>query len=117
MQRAVLLAVLSFVFFMTMMFTYYLRHNLLYFLLATAFLIVYLVTMYSFITGKKKSVELFENGLRVGRSSATWPEIVSVDRAGVIAISSSKKLEIAESIYEREALLSRIRTSVAGRVM
>jgi Ca2+/Na+ antiporter len=48
-QRAVFVAVLSFLFFLAMMFAYYLRGSVLYFLLATAFLIVYIVTMISFV--------------------------------------------------------------------
>lgn len=46
-QRAAFLAVLSFLFFMAMMLAYYLRGSVVYFLLATAFLIVYLITMIS----------------------------------------------------------------------
>lgn len=48
-QRAVFIAVLSFLFFLAMMFAYYIRQSALYFLLATAFLIVYLITMISFV--------------------------------------------------------------------
>jgi len=47
-QRAAFVGVISFVFFMTMMFAYYIRGSGLYFLLATAFLIVHLLTMISF---------------------------------------------------------------------
>ena len=48
-QRAVFIVVLSFLFFLAMMFAYYIRQSALYFLLATAFLIVYLITMISFV--------------------------------------------------------------------
>jgi hypothetical protein len=48
-QRAVFIAVLSFLFFLAMMFAYYIRQSVVYFLLATAFLIVYIVTMISFV--------------------------------------------------------------------
>src|SRR5437773_12397915 len=40
-QRAVFIAVLSFLFFLAMMIVFYIRQSMLYFLLATAFLIVY----------------------------------------------------------------------------
>ena len=46
-QRASFVAALSFLFFLAMMFAYYIRQSPLYFLLATAFLIVYIVTMIS----------------------------------------------------------------------
>ncbi len=53
MQRAVFIAVLSFLFFMAMMLAFYLRQSLLYFLLATVFLIVYVITMVSIVRLKK----------------------------------------------------------------
>ena len=55
MQRAVFIAVLSFLFFLTMMFAYYIRQSPLYFLLATAFLIIYLITMVSFVRLRRKA--------------------------------------------------------------
>lgn len=56
-QRAVFIAVLSFLFFLAMMFAYYIRQSALYFLLATAFLIVYLVTMISFVRLRRSGKE------------------------------------------------------------
>ncbi len=52
-QRAAFIAVLSFLFFLGMMLAYYLRGSVLYFLLATAFLIVYIITMISFVRLRK----------------------------------------------------------------
>jgi Ca2+/Na+ antiporter len=111
-QRAVLLAVLSFVFFLTMMFAYYLLQAPIYFLLATAFLVIYLVTMYSFIMGKKKTVEVFENGLRMGKTSAVWSDLEGVDDKGVIELTGEKKLDIPQSLYERETLITNIRSKM-----
>jgi hypothetical protein len=48
-QRAVFIAGLSFLFFLAMMIAFYVRGSMLYFLLATAFLIVYIFTMISFV--------------------------------------------------------------------
>ena len=45
-QRAVFIVILSFVFFLAMMLVYYIRQNVVYFLLASAFLILYLVTLF-----------------------------------------------------------------------
>lgn len=53
-QRAVFIAVLSFMFFLAMMFAFYIRQSVLYFLLATAFLIVYIVTMISFVRMRRR---------------------------------------------------------------
>lgn len=53
-QRVAFIAVLSFLFFLAMMFAYYIRGSLLYFLLATAFLLVYIFTMISFVRLRKR---------------------------------------------------------------
>ena len=52
-QRAVFIAVLSFLFFLAMMVAFYVWGSMLYFLLATGFLIVYIVTMISFVRLRK----------------------------------------------------------------
>ena len=52
-QRAVFIAVLSFMFFLAMMLAFYIRQSMLYFLLATAFLLIYIVTMVSFLRLRK----------------------------------------------------------------
>jgi hypothetical protein len=52
-QRAIFVAVLSFMFFLAMMFAFYIRQSMLYFLLATAFLIVYIVMMVSLLRLRK----------------------------------------------------------------
>jgi len=57
-QRAAFIAVLSFLFFLAMMLAFYIRQSMLYFLLATGFLIVYLVTMVSFVRLRRKSGSL-----------------------------------------------------------
>ncbi len=54
-QRAAFIAVLSFLFFLAMMFAYYIRQSMLYFLLATAFLIIYFVMMFSFVRLRRRS--------------------------------------------------------------
>ena len=103
---------LSLTFFLTMMFAFYLLQGLVYFLLATAFLVIYLVTMYAFFTARKMVVEVFENGLRI------WEKDVSIVRcrecgctAGVIHLLDGEKIDIPRSIHERDALIDRIRSS------
>ena len=54
-QRAVFIAVLSFLFFLATMVAFYVRQSMLYFLLATAFLIIYIFTMFSFVRLRRTS--------------------------------------------------------------
>jgi hypothetical protein len=97
---------------MSTMFAFYLMQKLGFFLLATAFLVIYLVTMYSFITGRKKTVEVFENGLRMGKTSAVWSDVLGVDDAGVVELSNGRTIDIPQSISERDALITLLRSNV-----
>lgn len=77
-QRAAFIAVLAFLFFLGMMFAYYMRQSIGYFLLATAFLLLYLVTMFSLVTQKKSVVRIFENGVTYKKFESRWDEIETV---------------------------------------
>ena len=63
MQRAVFVVILSFVFFLAMMFTFYWRQGFVYFLLASAFLLVYIVTLSSWLMQRRNLVKVYENGI------------------------------------------------------
>lgn len=69
-QRAVFIAVLSFIFFLAMLLVFYARQNILYFLLSTAFLIVYLLTMFSWVMQRRHVVQVYENGIAYKKQSA-----------------------------------------------
>ena len=81
-QRAVFIVVLSFMFFLGMMFTYYIRQSAVYFLLATAFLVIYLITMISWFLQRRSVVQVFENGLKYKDRPILWAEISSIDDGG-----------------------------------
>lgn len=105
-QRAVFIAVLSFLFFLAMMLAFYIRQSLGYFLLATAFLIVYLVMMFSWFSQRKSVVRIFENGIQFKNYSLYWEDIQSVSNTPplVIVPKSGKRFEIPSSIADPEAL-------------
>ncbi len=79
-QRAVFVAILSFVFFLAMMLAFYLRQQFGYFLLATAFLFVYIVTMFSWVVQRKNLVKVYQNGIEYRKFSCMWNEIGSVTK-------------------------------------
>ena len=109
-QRAVILTILSFLFFMAMMFTYYIRPSGLYFLLATAFLILYLVTFISFVNQRKTMLEIFENGFAYKKISASWIEITAVDEDGTIVLLDGKRIIVSTAINDRDKALAMIRS-------
>jgi len=114
MQRAVFVAVLSFIFFLGMMFAFYLRQHFGYFLLSTAFLLVYLATLFSWVMQRRNVVKVSEFGLEYRNFACSWAELVSIERStekngGVIVTSNDRKSVTVPSsingIDELEALL------------
>lgn len=111
-QRAVFIAALAFMFFLAMMFTFYLRQNILYFLLASAFLVLYLVMMFALLMQRRSTVEVCENGFRTKKQTIRWTDVVSVSYEGVVELSSGKNIPIARSVVAFEELLATLRRNV-----
>lgn len=57
---------------------FYLQQGFVYFLLSTAFLVIYLVTMISWILQRRNIVKLYENGIEYRKYSCFWNEIESL---------------------------------------
>jgi Ca2+/Na+ antiporter len=108
-QRAVFIAALSFMFFLTMMFTFYLRQNILYFLLASAFLVLYLVMMFALLMQRRSTVEVFENGFRTKKQSIRWNDVASISDEGSVELASSKKVLLSGSVVEFDGLVATLR--------
>ncbi len=108
-QRAVFIAVLSFVFFLAMMIVFYIRENVLYFLLASAFLVIYIVTLFSWFVQRRSVVKVHENGINYKKRSALWTEIESVDDGGEISVRNGNPILIPKSIYDFANLIDSIR--------
>lgn len=119
-QRAVFIAVLSFLFFLAMMFTFYVRQQFGYFMLATAFLLVYLVTLFSWIVQRKTAVLIFEDGIEYRKFSGHWDEIRSVSRVNSkssfhlqIDLKNGKLITVPGSIIGLDAVEGFITAGIA----
>jgi len=108
-QRAVFMAVLSFMFFMAMMFAFYVRQHILYFFLSTAFLIVYLITMFSWVMQRKANVEVYENGFKYRKSTVLWDEIKDVSDKGEVRVENGKLVTIPGTISDAGKLFASIK--------
>ena len=108
-QRAVFITALAFLFFLAMMFTFYLRQNILYFLLASAFLVLYLVMMVALLMQRRSTVEVCENGIRTKKLSVRWSDMVSVSGEGVVELATGKNVTLAPSVTDFEGLLEIMR--------
>ena len=109
MQRAAFIAVLSFAFFLAMMFAYYIRESMGYFLLATAFLLLYLLTIFSWFMQRKNMVTIFEEGVRYKELEARWEEITTVSDAGRIERVDGAPIEIPNTIHDFDRVLQLVR--------
>ena len=107
-QRAVFIVVLSFMFFLGMMFAFYVRQSVGYFLLASAFLVLYLITMFSWMMQRRTVVKLHEYGFRYKDRTATWDEVENVDGTA-ISIHDAKPITIPNTIHDRAKIMETIR--------
>ena len=113
-QRAVFIVVLSFIFFLAMMFAYYIRQNILYFLLASAFLLLYLVTLVSFAMHRKNVVEVYEKGLKYKSQQVEWGDITAVDEDTKVTLAGGRSITLPKMVVNADKLIDTIRTRSAN---
>ena len=77
-QRALIVIILTFIFFMAMLIAFSLRQQIGYFVLATAFLIVNLFMLFGWMMQRKKVVILYENGFVLGKQVCMYEEIKQI---------------------------------------
>src|SRR4051812_37140569 len=78
-QRTVIIAVLSFLFFLVTLVMFSMWKNFLYFFLSTAFLIVYLLTMFGWFFLRKNLLKIYEHGFTYRKFTVRWDEIEAVE--------------------------------------
>ena len=109
-QRAVFLTILSFVFFLGTMFIYYIRQGFVYFMLASAFLVVYVISLISFLGQRKNIFEVHEHGIEFKNDRALWADIESVSDDGIVHLDGEKKLIIPKSLGNFNDLIQQLRS-------
>lgn len=119
-QRTVIVAVLSFLFFLTTMVMFSLWQNFLYFFLATAFLIVYLLTMLGWLFLRKNELKIYENGFSYRKFTARWDEITGLRTSNwangkttfEVTKAKGEKMVLSDAIYEVEKAIKIIESKV-----
>ena len=126
-QRAVVVALLSFVFFLLMLVGFYIRQNIGYFLLSTAFLLVYILTMIGWLMHRKNEIRLYENGLTYKKFSCAWDEIGTIEVKTVSRLvggakinceltkTSGEKIVFTETIHDADKIIERISAEIEKR--
>jgi hypothetical protein len=84
-QRAAIVAVLAFVFFLAMLAVFSYRQSIGYFVLASAFLVVEIFTLTGLFAQRRNVLRIFEKGLCYKKQCRGWSEIASVflEKAGL----------------------------------
>ena len=111
-QRAVFLTILSFVFFLGTMFIYYVRQGFVYFILASAFLVLYVISLISFFGQRKNLLKVYELGIEFKNNKALWTDIESVSDEGVVQITGDRKMVIPKSLGNFDDIVRHVRSMV-----
>jgi len=114
-QRAAIVAALSFLFFLVALIFYLVWQSFLYFVLATGFLIVQIFTMIGWWMQKRNAVSIYTNGLVYRKRSIPWEEITGVETPAdgglKIGLDHGGSLTIPASIHGLDRIATLIRHS------
>ena len=112
-QRASIVAILSFVFFLALLVVFYATGRLTVFILSSAFLVVYLFTMIGIWLQKRGLVRIYENGIAYGGVNTVWTEMARVQadqNSGVIITrSDGNAINIGPSISDLNAIAKTVK--------
>jgi hypothetical protein len=127
MQRAAVVALLSFVFFIAMTVAFSIRQNIGYFLLATAFLLVQLLTLFGWLMQRRTEFKVYENGFSYKKQSCRWDEIEAMalkqesrliggDKINCeIRKTGGEKIILNEAIHGIDTIMERIDAEIEKR--
>jgi ABC-type bacteriocin/lantibiotic exporter with double-glycine peptidase domain len=100
-QRAAIVAILSFLFFLITLIFFYLQQEMMYFILSSAFLVIYIFTMIGWVLQKRNVISVYEKGISKRQFIATWEEIQSVKaetESGITIVKTNgESLEIPKT--------------------
>jgi hypothetical protein len=115
-QRAAIVAIVSFLFFLTTLLFFYMQQAVGYFVLSTAFLVVCVFTMIGWVLQKRKTVSLFEKGISYRSFSTTWDELQSVkvdSKTGIKLVKTGgDAVTIPETVSDLQQIATAIRSGI-----
>ena len=115
-QRAAIVAILSFLFFLITLIFFYIQKQFMYFILSTAFLVIYVFTMIGWVLQKRNMVSLYENGIAKRGFQATWDEIKSVKVEADSGITLTKLDGSSLVIGKTTAEINRLALIIRGNL-
>ena len=115
-QRAAIVAALSFLFFLATLIAFIVRQDFIYFLLATAFLIVQIFILIGWWLQRRNAVHIYANGLTYKKLELPWEEIDRTHRNDdgslTIRIKDESIAKFPSSIHALDRLESFIREHI-----
>lgn len=115
-QRAVIIALLSFFFLLAMITAFSFRGHFGYLILAAAFLVINLFTLTGIRLRRSEAVQIFEGGIEFKGRFIQWHDIVKIDfsqpGSPVLALRSGEKILLPESIDRREELAGYLKSRI-----
>lgn len=95
-QRAAIVAIVSFLFFLAMLLAFSLRGQMLYLVLAAAFFVVNIFTLIGFVMQRRNIVSVSERGLTYRNSRIEWGDLISteIDPTGQLNLQTRQESTI-----------------------
>lgn len=119
-QRVIVVAVFSFLFFVGTFFAFYLSGRTVFFLLSTGFLVIYVLTMLGWFALRRIEVRLFEDGLIFKKAAIRWETIDKVERMpkkGVrLDLVAAAPLVLPESLSDIDKIEAFVRSRLSNPV-
>lgn len=113
-QRAAIVALLAFVFFLAMLAVFSYRQSLGYFVLASAFLVVEIFTLTGLFAQRRNVLKIFEKGFSYKKKAAFWDEIdkIDKDKGYEIACVDGEKIALPGTIHDIDMIIKGIESKM-----
>jgi hypothetical protein len=113
-QRAAIVSVLAFVFFLVMLAVFSYRQSIGYFVLASAFLVVEIFTLTGLFAQRRNVLQIFENGISYKKQTSSWAEIEKVNKNNGYEIlkSDGEKIALPGTIQDIDTVIKGIESKI-----
>lgn len=118
-QRAAIVALLAFIFFLAMLVGFSIRQNLGYFVLSCAFLVVEIFTLMGLFAHRRNVLQIFEKGLCYKKECRGWSEIGSItpEKAGIkVLCNDGTEIIIPNTLQHIDHAIKTIKGSVDSKI-
>lgn len=122
-QRAAIVAVLSFLFFLGMFIAFSITQKFGYFLIGTAFLVVEILTLLGWQSLRRNEFKIYENGFAYKNQDCLWNEIESASANRntqqkaeyKIEMRDGKNIVLSDTIDKPDEIIEKINSEITRR--